>query len=527
MSTPTATSLPRRRLELAGVETLPLRIAGSIAVLALLMAASVFVRSRALAAGLWIDEGLSVGISSFPLTAIPELLRQDGSPPLYYLLLHVWMSVFGSGEEQTHALSLSFAVLSVPAGLWAGWSLFGQRTGWVCAVLCALNPFLTIHAQETRMYALVVLLSLLATATFAHAFVHRSRAYVPVFAVLLAAMLYTHNWALFYTVGALAVVGVLLLREDADERRRTLLYALVAFGAAGLLYAPWLPTLLFQSLHTGAPWSNAPSLTAPLGRLSSVLGGERPGLVLLLAAGVGLVPALELRLGKREHRMVLSLVVLGVAGLGVAWLASQVAPAFTTRYLAALMGPLLLLAGYGLSRAGRLGLVALAIVVFFWTAEATLPVKGGTRDAIDEAKWLVGPGDLVISTQPERVPVLDYYMPENLAYATPLGRVSEPRVMDWRDAQTRLEAARPATTLAPLLDALPEGRNVAVVRPVIDNEDDWQAPWTRLVRRRSAQWGKALDRDPRFVERATVPAAGNTKKHGIRIAVYTKAQPPR
>ena len=55
-------------------------------------------------------------------------------------------------------------------GLWAGWSLFGRRAGLICAALCAVNPFLTGYAQETRMYSLMLVLSLLATAAFLHVF---------------------------------------------------------------------------------------------------------------------------------------------------------------------------------------------------------------------------------------------------------------------------------------------------------------------------------------------------------------------
>ena len=60
-----------------------------------LTAVSLWIRTRVLGAGFWIDEGLSVGIAHHPLTAIPHLLREDGSPPLYYLLLHVWIGFLG------------------------------------------------------------------------------------------------------------------------------------------------------------------------------------------------------------------------------------------------------------------------------------------------------------------------------------------------------------------------------------------------------------------------------------------------
>src|SRR5918997_45198 len=72
--------------------------------LTVLVLASVYLRTRLLDVGFWIDEGLSVGIADRPLADIPGALRQDGSPPLYYLLLHVWLAVAGSSEEATHAL---------------------------------------------------------------------------------------------------------------------------------------------------------------------------------------------------------------------------------------------------------------------------------------------------------------------------------------------------------------------------------------------------------------------------------------
>ncbi len=85
------------------------------------MALSVSLRSHAITAKFWIDEGLSVGIAHHPLFDIPWVLRKDGSPPLYYMLLHVWMSVVGGdGESRTHALSVLFATLTIPAGWVAG-----------------------------------------------------------------------------------------------------------------------------------------------------------------------------------------------------------------------------------------------------------------------------------------------------------------------------------------------------------------------------------------------------------------------
>ncbi len=184
---------------------------------AALVCVSLFLRTRELDGPFWIDEGLSVGIASYPLTDIPGVLIQDGSPPLYYMLLHVWIALFGSGVAATHAFSILFALAAIPAALWAGWSLFGRRAGWAAAALAAFNPYLTIYAQETRMYTLLSFLSILAAAAFLHAFAFRRRGYLPVFAGLLIVMVYTHNWALFFTAGAL-VAFALILKMSSDRR---------------------------------------------------------------------------------------------------------------------------------------------------------------------------------------------------------------------------------------------------------------------------------------------------------------------
>src|SRR3954447_43637 len=54
---------------------------------------------------LWVDEALSVNISRLPPRALLEALRHNGHPPVYYLLLHGWMRVFGEGALAVRLLS--------------------------------------------------------------------------------------------------------------------------------------------------------------------------------------------------------------------------------------------------------------------------------------------------------------------------------------------------------------------------------------------------------------------------------------
>jgi mannosyltransferase len=493
-----------------------------------LTAFALYHHTRALGQALWMDEGLSIGIASQPILDIPHVLRVDGSPPLYYMLLGVWTRVVGDGPAETQGLSVAISLIAVPGGFWAGWSLFGKRAGYMCAALFAFNGFLTSYAQETRMYALMIVLSLLLTAAFLHVFVYRNRRYLPFFAVVLAAMLYTHNWGLFVTAGALITLAMVLLM--AEDRRPLVRDALIGFGGAGLLYLPWLPTLIHQVQHTGAPWLNSPRLGAPVQISKSLLGGGTVTVSLVLAGGSGLAAVLQGRTNDRERKAIYAAATLCVATLGVAWLFSQFSPAWTTRYLGVALGPILLLAALGLARAGNLGLVALVIILGIWALPKTYDLrnKSNASDLRKAAAPQLHSGDLVISMQPEQTPLLRYHLTtlghvNGLRWATPLGAVDNPSVMDWTDSQERLEHATVRTKLEPLLAKLPRSGRVLLVHPVTERVDDWDAPWTQLVRRRSAQWGYAVATDPRFKRIGVVPANyRRATRIGVRGVLYEK-----
>jgi len=493
-----------------------------------LLAVSAFLRTRALGESLWMDEGLSIGIASQPLFDIPSVLQKDGSPPLYYMLLSVWTDVVGDGPAETQALSVAISLIAIPGGMWAGWSLFGRRAGLICAALCAVNPFLTGYAQETRMYSLMLLLALAATAAFLHVFAFRRRSYLPAFVILLALMLYTHNWGLFFALGAaIALVPCWYLLAE-EERRPLLRDALIGFGGAALLYLPWLPTLLHQIQHTGAPWLNPPRLGAPVQISKALLGGGTPTVALLLAGGSGIAAIVARKVEDKERTAILAALAVAVATLVVAWVVSQVSPAWTTRYLGVILGPILLIGALGLARAGKLGLIAFVIILGIWALPRTYGLKNKSNasdlGAAVVEQNLLDRGDLVISMQPEQTPLIDYHLPaDGLRYASPIGPVDNPEVMDWTDAQDQMERATAAKDLTPLLDKVPRSGRVLLVHPVTSQVDDWDAPWTRLVRRRSAQWGEAIARDRRF-KRVTVvpPFYRRSTRIGVRGVLYER-----
>ena len=458
-------------------------------ILVALTALSLFIRTRQLNAGFWIDEGISVGLAHHHWSSIPSLLRQDGSPPAYYMLLGLWIRSFGDSEQSTHALSLLFGLGSIPLAYAAARSLFDRRTGLVCALLAALNPFLTYYGQETRMYELEAILSIVIAYAYVQGILRGRRLWAAVLVPSVTLMLYTHNWGLFVCI-ALAVTTVLIARE------RLKVFAVVTLGIA-VLYAPWLPTLLSQARHTGAPWSTTPNFHDLVLSPMYVLGGEGGFVALALVAGAGLAEVVRRRVGD-ERQVVLGLALLGGVTVVAAFVASQFSPAWTARYFSVILGPVLLLSARGIVRARRLGFVALVAVVFLWSFYSVRDDKENARSITAAVAPYLHEGDLVISTHPEQAPVLRYYLGPGFRWADTLGPVPDPQAFDWRDAVTRLGNARAKPTLDGLIASVPRGRKFVVIAPVFRDYRAWRAEWTRLVWQKSTAWTWLLQHDPRL-----------------------------
>jgi hypothetical protein len=293
------------------------------------------------------------------------------------------------------------------------------------------------------MYTLVAVLSVVATA----AFVGRRPVLLMVSLTLL---LYTHTWGVFLLAGLVVVA----LRRG----------GLAPLAVVAVLYLPWVPSLVFQALHTGAPWSLSPSVLFLVAAAAAVAWRPRDDLV--LAAAVG---------------------------LALAWLVSQITPAWSPRYLFVLFGPVLLV----LARRPAWMIAPLLAAMLLVGSPVT---KSNARAVAVSAAQSARPGDLVVVTQPEQVPVLYRYLPAGVTYLTPLGEPADPALTDWRDALRRVRRASAERVLLPRLRVLAPGDRVVLVTPVTRSG----SAWARAVRGRTREW--------RAVLRAELRPLGRTSK---------------
>ena len=478
------------------VERRPVWLVASI-VLVILLVVSAVLRTRQLSGQLWFNEALATGIASQSFGGVLHAVRVGAGAPLYYLLLHFWTSTVGSSEADTRALSLLFALIAIPVGGWAGWSLGGRRAGLYGAALMAFSAVLTQYAEETQPYALLILLGLVTVTAFLHGFVYRRRRYLWLFALALEAAFYTQGSTALLAFGLVVALIVVVRCAEPAARPGILRDAAICAAAVVILYIPWLPATIHQIAHSTSPWHYVPLPGADVP--GDLVGGERVDAALAVAAVMGLAPLLLHRSRRRSPEAVTfwALIAISVAGMGLAGITEVATPDWVARYFMTLVGPLLLLAALSSARTKIVGVFAIVLSVAFCANPSTFasPHKSDMSTVSSELAPRLHAGDVVAVAQPEQSALASYYLPSGLRWATTMGPLRDPSYMNWDDARARLQRATPAATLGPLVDSLRPGQQLLFVRPLTEGVRNWKAPWSLLVRRRAAQWGQLLTND--------------------------------
>ena len=149
---------------------------------------------------LWRDEAFTFVLSEQSVGNILKSTAADFNPPLYYLVMHYWMMIFGSSEVAMRSLSLVFYVLTIFIMFEILVLVFKIpfKRALVYFSLIIVNPVLLTYAFEARMYmmaAFFVTLSYFALMT------GRKKLYI----VAITLALYTHYFTVLILLAQILV----------------------------------------------------------------------------------------------------------------------------------------------------------------------------------------------------------------------------------------------------------------------------------------------------------------------------------
>lgn len=235
------------------------------AILFVILLTGAFFRFKGLnSESLWLDELLAVTRTAphLSFSEITAIFQTDPHPPLFFLTLHYWMSIFGYNEVAARVLVAVIGSLSVISVYFLGKECLNKKTGLMASLFVSINYFNIYFSQEVRPYILLFLFTTLSYTFFLKLIREQTRKNIISYALLTAAMMYSHYYGLIHLLAQLIFLMLYLVFEKGDfEIKKFRRNILKSFSLSGiiivLLYSPWLPAL-FKLMGKSKHWTKKP-----------------------------------------------------------------------------------------------------------------------------------------------------------------------------------------------------------------------------------------------------------------------------
>jgi hypothetical protein len=361
------------------------------------------------------DEAYSVFVASHDFNGIIGELKNDNSAPLHYLLLAVWIRLFGISEFVVRSLSGIFYILTAFFMYRLGKMLGGYTlTGVLCSFLFLVSPLAIRHAQNVRMYSLLGFLGAVSTFYCFRILLKQSKSRWDFWFYGLSNVLgtFSHYWFFYLLLSHLICAFCFLSKDLLKKWLIVLVASVIPFGLL------WVPAFLVQLKNGSSAWLTRPGLNVLVQTLLDYYGGIPKALIVY---GFCL---LLIWLGWRKKSLNMpyrgrSVFVLGVIGavlLIVPWVVSQFKPMYMVgRYTILTLLPFALLLGYLVGKAGYRVLilvgcsVLLAVGLVDFITLKTRPLPYSNKMTASYLASHADSNDILLFTDLSRTPI-EYHL---------------------------------------------------------------------------------------------------------------------
>jgi uncharacterized membrane protein len=210
--------------------------------LTLIVLSAVFYFNNILFSDLWSDEVYTKAMVTSSISDMFSLFRNDLHPPLYFIVLKVFTSLFGSGAISLRAFSVIGVLSTLVLGYFSGQRIFGKQGAiYFCLMLVSL-PMLAIYSHEARMYTWAAF-SITGVFIYSYLFLkteeNRDLVFLFMFSLL---AIYMHYYSMVAAFVANAFVLLFLLFTKNKKWKIHLVSVLVLV----ILFIPWVSMFVVQ-----------------------------------------------------------------------------------------------------------------------------------------------------------------------------------------------------------------------------------------------------------------------------------------
>jgi len=204
------------------------------------------------------------------IDTIKSLVTEDPQhPPFYYLMARLWMQQFGSSPTVMRSLSALISLLAFPCIYWLCLELFDSPlTGWVAVALIAVSPLHVLYAQESREYSLWTVTILISCIALLRAMRIKTQASWSIYALTLAASLYTFLLSFLVAIGQ----GIYVFVLNKFQFNQNLVNYLMATALGIVSFLPWIAVVIFNRVQVSSVTAWMGFINIPFWELLKIWG---------------------------------------------------------------------------------------------------------------------------------------------------------------------------------------------------------------------------------------------------------------
>ncbi|MBQ6787060.1 MAG: glycosyltransferase family 39 protein [Lachnospiraceae bacterium] len=223
---------------------------------------------------IWTDEAFTIElVSENSVRNIIMGTANDVHPPLYYLLVKVFISIFGSSIQAFKIVSIIPMTLTMLLSYIYIAPWFGRRTAILFVLFLNAIPCVMEYGVQIRMYSWTIFFITLAALSAYGVY----RAETPKHWILLSISAlfacYTHNFAMISAVFIYAILGLMLVIKNKRFPYKWLLSGVFV----GVCYIPWLVVLFIQTRNrVDNYWIEEITVETVLGYISDIFSSRIP-----------------------------------------------------------------------------------------------------------------------------------------------------------------------------------------------------------------------------------------------------------
>lgn len=373
--------------------------------------------------GIWTGEYITAALASGNslLQVFFNSIENTSQPPLFFMLEHVVLKIFGVSELSARLLPALIGIINIFLFYRLARSFFNEKSSVIAMFLFSLNPYQIYYSQENGPQGLFLMTSMLIIYYFLMSIKYSSFLFQP-FTAWSIIGLYSYNHVFLLL---LVMNFIILVTNRRDIRLDQWL------KAQGIIFAAWLPLALLSIKAAGPEWpaKQANMLLAPVYSLKDMFFGASAvfNWATITALFVCLAFTVLGVISKRkatEKRLLDVISIIILMSILVPWLRYITGTAsYSESYFIAAAALIIIITAVGVSYMSDQGLTAFMVII---TAIYCISLfnyyfmpkyqKISYRELFKKVSSEMRPGDAVLHTSENSFSAFEFY--NTLAFKT-------------------------------------------------------------------------------------------------------------